>query len=61
MKDLIIVIITTLTVAIIWVVTETNEIAEQNYVPENLLEISLPIDGTIDTEFLSELKKPAYE
>lgn len=61
MKDLIVVIITTITVATIWVVTETNKMADQNYAPENLLEISLPIDGTIDTEFLSSLKKPAYE
>lgn len=56
MKDLIVVILTTTIVVVIWVGMETTEIAEQNYIPENLLEISLPIDGTIDIEFLSSLK-----
>jgi hypothetical protein len=61
MKDLIIVISTTLIAFIIWTAVETNKVANQSVVPKDLLEISLPINGRIDTEYLDSLKEPVHE
>lgn len=61
MKDLLIVIVTTLIIALIWVGTETHKVAQQQVAKNDLLEIATPFNGKIDVDYLEELKEPAYE
>ena len=61
MRDLLIILTTTLIIALIWIGTETHDIATRQVVTDDLLEISTPFNGRIDTEYLKGLKEPAYE
>ena len=55
MKDLLVLVATTVIVVLVWTGVETTLIARQSFAPKNLLEISSPINGTIDTEYLKTL------
>lgn len=61
MKDLKIVIISTLIAFLIWTIVETSKVANQTIAPKDLLEISLPLNGRIDTQYLDSLKEPVHE
>lgn len=61
MKDLLIIITTTLIVGLIWIGTEVHNIANQQVVTDELLEISTPFNGRIDVDYLKDLKEPAYD
>lgn len=61
MKDLIIIITTTLIVALIWIGTETHNVASRQIVTDELLEISTPFNGRIDVDYLNNLEEPAYD
>lgn len=57
MKDLIIVAATTLIIIFVWAGVETARVAHQSFAPKDLLEISSPISGTIDADYLSTLAR----
>jgi hypothetical protein len=56
MKQLMMVITVTIGVSLIWIGVQAKVNLEKTYIPKNLLEISLPINGRIDTEFLKKLE-----
>ena len=46
-KELIIIIITTLVIFAAWISTEASSYYESSFIPDELLEIALPFDVTI--------------
>ena len=56
MKELNFIIITTLLAVLVWVGVEVRQISRETFVSKDLLETTRPIDGTIDTDYLSELE-----
>ncbi len=54
-KELIIIIITTLVIFAAWISTEASSYYESSFIPDELLEIALPFDVTIDVEYLQEM------
>lgn len=61
MRDILIILITTVMVGIIWFATKNQEITSQKIVTKEILELSTPFNGKIDVEYLSGLKEPAYD
>lgn len=57
MKDLLTILILTAIVMFLWVFLDVGNIAygPKKEIPQETLEISTPIDGRIDIEFLREL------
>jgi len=55
MKELNLIIITTLIAALVWVGVEARQVSRETFVNKDLLETTLPIDGTIDTSYLMGL------
>lgn len=48
------------TTLLIWVTTDFSYFDKSLYVSQNMLDIAVPFDGTIDTDFIRSLN-PAYE
>lgn len=61
MRDLGLLFITTLIVFAMWVGLELFSSSSIKTIDEKLLEISLPLNGTIDVEYIRNLENPAYE
>lgn len=62
MKDLFIILITTALVSIVWFINKRqNNLISEKMVTQEVLELSTPFNGRIDTEYLSGLKQPAYD
>lgn len=61
MKELLILLITTIITLIIWIGMGIKEIQSSPVISPKLLEKAIPINGKIDVEFLKELENPAYE
>jgi len=57
MKDLAIVAATTVIIVLIWTGVETAQVAQQSFVPQDLLEISTQINGRMDAEYLDQLTR----
>lgn len=60
MKRLLITFIFFAGAGIFWYSSGTQKLGRDKYVNKNILDMSRPLDVTIDIEFLQELK-PAYE
>ncbi|MBI2414302.1 hypothetical protein HYV31_00450 [candidate division WWE3 bacterium] len=56
MKQVMLVVLVTILALTSWIVLQTKVVLEKTYISKNLLEISLPISGRIDVEFLSNLE-----
>lgn len=56
MKELNLIIITTLLALLVWVGVEAGQVSRETFVSKELLETTTPIDGTIDTDYLLRLK-----
>ncbi len=56
MREINLIIITTLVAILFWVGLQASEVLRERFVNEQLLEISLPINGTIDTDYLIKLE-----
>ena len=59
MKELNIIITTTLLALLFWLGLEAGAVSRETFIGADLLETTLPIDGTIDTEYLIRLEDPA--
>lgn len=59
MRELNIIITTTLISLLVWVGIEVRQVSKESFINENLLETTLSIDGTIDTDYLIRLENPA--
>jgi hypothetical protein len=55
MKQLTTVLVATFLLAGVWIALQTKFNMEKTYVFKNVLEISAPINGRIDTQFLDKL------
>lgn len=55
MKQLITVLLATFLLGGVWIALQAKVDMEKTYVYEKVLEISTPINGRIDTEFLDKL------
>ena len=60
MKELFFIISTLVITLIIWFGVGVKEAKNRQYVSDEILELSMPINGTIDAGFLDRLQ-PAYE
>lgn len=52
MRELNLLMITTLIGLLFWVAAETGRVSKVTFIPDYLLETSLPIDGKIDVEYI---------
>ena len=59
MKDLNVVIITTLIAILVWVGIEAGRVSRGEFINPDLLETTTPIDGKIDADYLIRLEQPA--
>ena len=59
MKELNIIITTTLLALLFRLGLEARAVSRETFIGADLLETTLPIDGTIDTEYLIRLEDPA--
>lgn len=57
MKQIMLVISVTIVISLVWIGVQAKVNLERTYIPKNLLEISLPINGRIDAEFLNKLER----
>jgi len=55
MKDLVLLVTTTLIIVLVWTGVETARVAGQSFAPKDLLEIASPISATIDVDYLGSL------
>lgn len=60
MKRLLITTVFFVTAGIFWFLSGNQNVNRDKYITQNILDMSRPIDVTIDIEFLRSLK-PAYE
>lgn len=60
MKELNLLMTVTLIGLLFWVAAETGQVSRVTFVPDYLLETSLPIDGKIDVEYIVNIR-PANE
>ncbi|GIW69261.1 MAG: hypothetical protein KatS3mg101_0008 [Patescibacteria group bacterium] len=60
MKRLIITFIFFTVAGMLWFISGSQKLDKDKYLNQNILDMSRPLDVTIDIEFLRELK-PAYE
>lgn len=61
MRDLVFLLATSLITLAIWQGINIKKIYETETIPQNLLEKTVPISGTIDIEFIENLGNPADE
>lgn len=59
MKELNIIVTTTLLALLFWLGLEARTVSRETFIRADLLETTLPIDGTIDSEYLRTLEDPA--
>lgn len=55
MRDVLILLTTTIITAVLWRFIDINRIYVQQIDYDNALEISLPIDGTTDIQYLKDI------
>ena len=56
MKELNLLLTTSLLALLFWIAFEVREASDETFINADLLEISQPIDGTIDIEYLMRLE-----
>jgi len=61
MRDLILITATALIAITIWIGIEIFQDRGVHTIPQKALELSLPINGRIDIEFINNLSNPADE
>ncbi len=60
MKRLLITAVFFVVAGVFWILSGNQNVNRDKYITQNILDMSRPIDVTIDIEFLRSLK-PAYE
>lgn len=60
MRELNLLMVVTLIGLLFWVAAETGQVSKASFIPDYLLETSLPIDGKIDVEYIVNIQ-PADE
>jgi hypothetical protein len=59
MKEINIIITTTLVAILVWIGIEAQQVSRETFISESLLETTRGIDGTMDTRYLNSLENPA--
>ena len=59
MKDINIIITTSLIAILVWVGVEARKVSREEFISPDLLETTIPIDGRIDVDYLIKLERPA--
>lgn len=61
MRDLLLIVGIALIAIFIWIGIEIFQEDKNNILSQEILEISLPLNGRIDTDFIDSLSNPANE